>query len=96
MSFRQIITHKVLLCNLYDFYNTNLFFVFKLTMCPRPLFFCSITGNFEVLGVALGMWKGMIMGIHPITASQDVNAACLPLSAQRFIKGIVCTNARNC
>lgn len=56
-------------------------------MCPVLLFSCSITGNFEVLGVALGKWKGMIMGIHPITASQDVNAACLPLLAQRFTKG---------
>lgn len=93
MSFRQIIPHKALLCNLYDFYNTNLFFVFKLTMCPRLLFFCSITGSFEVLGVALGMWKGMIMGIHPSTASQDVNAACLLLSAQ----GNSCVqNAGNC
>lgn len=56
-------------------------------MCPGLLFFCSITGGFEVLGVALCMWKGMIMGIHPIITSQDVNAACLPLSAQKLTKG---------
>lgn len=44
---------------------TNLVFVFKLTMCPGLQFFFIITGKFEVLGVALGMWTVMIMGMHP-------------------------------
>lgn len=86
VSFRQIITHKVLLCNLYDFCN-KFGFCFQTDNVSWTSIFFHHYRQLWSAGSCFGYVDSDDHGDASIIASQDVNAACLPLSAQRFNKG---------